>query len=159
MKKNSIYKTDYSRSSFWITSDKISNDKKYYIKIHDELIEVNKEVYAVIFNSYRNELSYNRRHQSQVSLENNNLYGFDYKETLPSDENVEKEVLDQIEFEKIMQIIKSFDKKDQMIFKEYFINGTTISELSKMLKISQPGVSKRKNNILKKIKENYEKGL
>lgn len=159
MKKNSIYKTDYSRSSFWITSGKISNDKKYFIKIKDELIEVNKEVYTVLFNSYRNELSYNRRHQSQVSLENSNLYGFDYKETLPSDETVEKKVLDQIEFERIMQVMENLDKKDQIIFKEYFVNGTTISELSKMLKISQPGVSKRKNNILKKIKENYEKRL
>ena len=62
-----MYKSDYSKYCFRQIKDE-NGDKKYYIKIKKEFIEVPKEVYSLIINSVHTD-SYRNKRRAMVTIQ------------------------------------------------------------------------------------------
>lgn len=55
---------DYKRNNFYSVFNGESRERKYYIKVNGKLIKVGKDVYRVIYNSYRKQYRDNKRDEA-----------------------------------------------------------------------------------------------
>jgi len=56
MKRRKERMFDYSKKDFYSRVDNTTGDRKFYIKINGDFMEVSREVYYVFYNSYRKDL-------------------------------------------------------------------------------------------------------
>lgn len=69
-------KNDYKKYQFWVK--KINNKKIWYIRIKNQWVEVDKEVYAVCTNSYQKmnyEIKKDKNNSNYSDINNIDLYG------------------------------------------------------------------------------------
>ena len=124
---------DYKKYQFWMK--KINNKKIYYIKIRNQWIKVNKEVYTVCRNSYQKmnyEIKKDINNPRYSDINHIDLYGIQIKLYKVLNELDEEELY-------IMKCIYFYDKKE--------------IEVSKKLGISQQRLNYQKKRILKKLRK------
>ena len=145
------YFNDYNKDTFWSSFDVERNTRRFYIKLNGVLIEVEKDVYYTMFNSYRKCLrtARNQDEIKQISLDSY-VNGEGLYSVLYSEDN--QNVLDKIESEMIQDVIQQLDEIDKTIIFGIFYEDKSETEIAKHLHITQQAVSKRKKKILKELK-------
>lgn len=151
-------KNDYRRNYFWRIRDSETGEIKRYFNLNGKMIEVSKDVFNVCYNSY---LKMNREiiNDSKASLIS--IDSFERDELTADDSESEKELIEGLymkeKFQEIMNLISKLDQNEKDLITNLLINEKTERELARQLNLSQTAVHKRKNKILKKIKENSRK--
>lgn len=146
-----VYYNDYNKDTFWTSFDVESNTMKYYIKLNGVLIEVDKEVYHTMFNSYRKclRMAKQQNELKQISLDSDKggagLYSI-------LESTSDPDVLDKIEADMIHKVIQELDEVDRAIIISVFYEDKSETEIAKQLNITQQAVNKRKKKILKELK-------
>lgn len=150
---------DYDNSYFWKIRDPATGEIKRYFKIKGKLIEVDKDVFNICYNSYE---KMNREIANDYKVNLISLDAFDEEKTeMSKNNNVESNLIDQIDkkekVNEIMKLISKLDFHDRELITNLLIYEKTERELAQQLNVSQNAINKRKRNILKKIKENMKK--
>ena len=151
------YKYDYRRTTFKI--EEKGNQKKYYIKIKDEYIEVNKEIYAACKASY-DKIRYTQKFEVAKSI----MYYDDIDlATFFICNNNEHSIIDDIllkDFAKlILTEIEKLSEPDKSIAYLVFVEEKSISEVSRILNIPRTTITYKKKLIQKIIQEKIKKYL
>lgn len=145
-------KNDYKRNDFW--EKKINSNKiEYYLKIKNEFIQVEKEVFYVLKNSYRSilreqELDY-MYINSYCDIDNavdsfETDYGFDVL-SFRNNEYI------------ISDLLTNLTSQERYIIYAIYYDDKTEREISKELNITKSSLHRRKVSALKKIKKNLLK--
>lgn len=150
---------DYNNSYFWRIRDPETGEIKRYFKIKGKLVEVDRDVFNICYNSYE---KMNREIANDCKVNLISLDAFDKKGTeLSNNGNVELNLLDQIDkkdkINEIMRLISKLDPYDRELITNLLIYEKTERELAKQLNVSQNAINKRKRKILKKIRKNMLK--
>lgn len=151
------YKYDYRRSSFKIDGD--ADNRRYYIKIKSEYVEVSKEVYKICKASYDK-----IRYIHKVEVAKSVMYYDDIDlATFFICANNEYSITDEIIikdlYELILNEISKLSEPDRTIAWLVFVEERSISEVSRLINIPRKTVTYRKNNIQKKFQEKIKKCL
>lgn len=150
---------DYNNSYFWRIRDPDTGEIKRYFKIKGKLIEVDRDVFNICYNSYE---KMNREIANDCKVNLISLDAFDKEGAeLSNDGNVESNLLDQIDrkdkINEIMKLISKLDPHDRELITNLLVYEKTERELAKQLNVSQNAINKRKRKILKKIRKNLLK--
>lgn len=145
-------KNDYNRNFFLVKRDSKTNEYKYYLRPMGKIVEVDKEVFKVCYNSYKKQYRDNKRDYEAglVSLDEvvqNHAYIDmipDYKSSVPITNEKLLSILDEI---------NQLDSNDKKLITNLLIKEKTERELAKQLNVSQNAINKRKNNILNKLRK------
>lgn len=145
---------DYNKDTFWTSYDEKHRKVRYYINLNDIMIEVDKEVYQTMFNSYRKSLRLMKQHDENmiVSLDSDQ-FGNGLYSILSANIDIEKDVNDHFIAENIQRAISNLDEIDKKIIVGLFYENKTETTIGNELGISQQAVQKRKQKILKKLRE------
>lgn len=135
---------DYNKNDFYTYFDNKTGEKKYFMKINGDMIEVNKSVYLVCHNSYQKQLRDIRRDIK------NGLISYDMKldndksllDTLTSD-CLQPSALNSYYFT-LNEIIQTLNKTDRNIIQNLFFLGKSEREVADELNICQQALNKRK---------------
>lgn len=149
-------KNDYNRNFFWIQKNLETNENKYYLRPMGKLIEVDKEVFKVCYNSYKKQYRDNKRDYEigLVSLDETLQNGLAFIDIISDDLPYIDDYL--YHNEKIIGILNEIDKlkvPDKELIVNLLIKEKTERELAKQLNVSQNAINKRKNNILNKLRK------
>ncbi|MEQ3038022.1 sigma-70 family RNA polymerase sigma factor [Thomasclavelia ramosa] len=139
---------DYKKYQFWMK--KINNKKIYYIKIRNQWIKVNKEVYTVCRNSYQKinyEIKKDINNPRYSDINHIDLYGYfhDY-------DYIDKIYQDDIQI-KLYKVLNELDEEELYIMKCIYFYDKKEIEVSKKLGISQQRLNYQKKRILKKLRK------
>lgn len=141
-------RNDYKKYQFWIR--RINNKKIYYIKIRNQWIEVNKEVYTVCRNSYQKmnyEIKKDINNPRYSDINHIDLYGcfhnYDY---------IDKIYQDDIQI-KLYKALNELDEEELYIMKCIYFYDKKETEVAKKLGISQQRLNYQKKRILKKLRK------
>lgn len=147
------YHNDYNRDTFWTSFDERNNIVRYYIKLNDVMIEVEKDVYHTMFNSYRKNLRTNKlNNENALTSLDAEQNGQGLYSVLSADVNVENEVYNKIIAESIRKAIDNLDDIDKQIVIGIFYENKTETAIGKLLGISKQAVQKRKQKIFKQLR-------
>lgn len=151
-------KNDYKKNDFYVKKDENGNEY-YFMRIQGIYIEVPHEVFNVCYASYKKQL---RDIQKDIQYK---LMSLD-KELNDSVRYVDMVVdeVDQYEQTKIndevaliLHIINSLPKDEKNLITNLLLKEKTERELSKELNVPHSTIHKRKNNIIKKIKNQLKR--
>lgn len=151
-KKN---ENDYKRNYFWIRPDEYGN-RKYYFNIKGDFIEVEKDVFNVCYNSYKKQLRDQKKDNNValVNLEDMNKDGIELIDFVGIDTDYVTDLYNQERITQIMKcIINELDEKDKVLITHLLIKEKTERELAELNNVTQPAIHKRKNLIIKKMRE------
>lgn len=149
-------KFDYVDGDFKV--DRKTDNKRYFIKVKKEFIEVSEDVFKVCRSSY-DKIRYTYKNEVARSI----LYCEDIDQATFLFTNDKITIVDEIYIKdlahKAIEEINSLPYTDKMIAQCIFINQMTIQETSKLLNIPKTTVYNHKKKIqnnLKKILKNME---
>ena len=146
-------RNDYHKNYFWVCPDELGR-KKYYFNIKGSFIEVDKEVFNVCYNPYKKQL----RQQAKdidadlVSLQDVNKDGIELSDFVGVDNDYIDDIYNRNRIVDILKCISELDDRDKELITNLLISEKTERELANLLNVSQQAIHKRKNVILKKIK-------
>lgn len=80
----------------------------------------------------------------------------EFEFNIPSPTDLEDEVEKRLLLEMLKEDLVKLEELDRKIMND-FLGGKTESETGKTIGMSQKGVNKRKNKVIKKLKEKYKK--
>lgn len=150
---------DYNKYDFYNYIDTSDGIRHYFIKVNKQMIEVNKDVYYVCYNSYRKQLRDNIRDQEfkLLSFDAMNLDGYCLLDKLTNEQSaVEKDE----RIHKVLQIMDTLSDADKALITELLINEKEEKEIAEKYHIARQTVNKKKKRIIKKIinkmKKNHE---
>lgn len=114
--------------------------------------------YLVIKNEINFYLRKNKKHYKNISVNKEIAENLTIEDCLKEDFDYIKKLEEEIEINEIRQFkikeLKKMREIDQSIYK-YFEMGKTQKQISELLNITQPTVSRIKKKIIKKLRENY----
>lgn len=145
---NKMYqkKFDYEDKDFKV--ERNTDNKKYFIKVKNEFIEVSEDVFKVCRSSY-DKIRYTYKNEVARSI----LYCEDIDQATFLFTNDKKSMVDEIYIKdlanKAITEINKLPYKDKMIAQCIFINQMTIQETSDFLNIPTTTVFNHKKNIQK----------
>ena len=147
-------KNDYKRNYFWIRPDEYGN-RKYYFNIKGDFIEVEKDVFNVCYNSYKKQLRDQKKDNNValVNLEDMNKDGIELIDFVGIDTDYVTDLYNQERITQIMKCINELDEKDKVLITHLLIKEKTERELAELNNVTQPAIHKRKNLIIKKMRE------
>lgn len=145
---------DYHKNYFWVCPDEVGR-KKYYFNIKGNFIEVDKEVFNICYNSYKKQLRQQAKDTDAdlVSLQDVNKDGIELLDFVGVDNDYIDDIYNRNRISDIMQCINELDDNDKELITNLLIKEKTERELANQLNVSQPAIHKRKNVIIKKIKD------
>lgn len=145
---------DFNKNNFFSFIDEVTGKRKFYLNIDGQMIEVEKDVFYICYNSYRKELRDNKRDQlyGLISYDTPLNDGFYLLDLLGNNENPIDEITYQDQITKIRQIIKSLNQEEQDLLMDLFVHGKKEQEIAEQYRVSRQMINKRKQKILKKIK-------
>ncbi len=151
------YKYDYRRSSFKIDGD--ADNRRYYIKIKSEYVEVSKEVFKICKASYDK-----IRYIHKVEVAKSVMYYDDidlatFFICANNEHSITDEIIIKDLYELILNEINKLSEPDRTIAWLVFVEERSISEVSRLINIPRKTVTYRKNNIQKKFQEKIKKCL
>lgn len=130
-------------------------DKKYYIFVGDEKIEVDQEVYKSYW-----QITNRERYLERLDRQNKLLFFSDlsteysFEDTI-ADENydLEKIVETKMLIDKVREAIDSLNDEEREVIERLYYQDESLRSIAISKKISAPALLKRRNKILKKLKE------
>lgn len=141
-------KNDYYKSQFWVKE--INDEKIYYIKIENQMVEVTKEIYIVCKNSYQKmnyEINKDLENPRYSNINYIHLYGKFY----------EYDYINELYVKDIKKILyrelKELSENEIYIINSIYFFDMKEAEVAKQLGISQQSLNYRKKRILKKIRK------
>lgn len=157
-----MMKNDYTRNFFWIQKNLETNENKYYLRPMGKLIEVDKDVFKVCYNSYKKQYRDNKRDYEigLVSLDETLQNGLTFIDVLSDDSQYANDYLYQNN--KIISILNEIDKlkdSDKELIVNLLVKEKTEKELAEQLHMTQQGINYRKNLILKKLRKKIKNDL
>ena len=141
-------KNDFKASDFLFDE----HNKKYYICIQHQWIEVSKEVFHICKNSYQKIYRDNKRDYKKI-------YHYQEIDAIQkySDEQCDKDMIDYIYLKGVIKqlniIISRLPADEKKIIRELYFKDKSIREVANELNIPKSTLHNKKNKILKKIKE------
>ena len=143
-------KYDYGKNCFRI--EKNPNGIKYFLKIHDEYIEIDKDVYKILKSSY-DKIRYIYRQEVAKSV----IYYEDIDSAtffISENNNSVKQVYIKELAKLVINEIALLPEPDKMIANCVFINDFSERETAKLLNIPKSTIAYRKKKLREIIKEN-----
>lgn len=130
-------------------------DKKYYIFVGDEKIEVDQEVYKSYW-----QITNRERYLERLDRQNKLLFFSDlsteysFEDTI-ADENydLEKIVETKMLIDRVREAIESLNDEEREVIERLYYQDDSLRSIATSKKISAPALLKRRNKILKKLKE------
>lgn len=130
-------------------------DKKYYIFVGDEKIEVDQEVYKSYW-----QITNRERYLERLDRQNKLLFFSDlsteysFEDTI-TDENydLEKIVETKMLIDRVREAIDSLNDEEREVIERLYYQDESLRSIATSKKISAPALLKRRNKILKKLKE------
>ena len=133
---------------------------KYYIRVKNTLVEVTHEVYLVFYRFGRQE-----RNQ-QEKEERNHVISYDAWDTgertgqellpLPDEANVEELAIAAIMSEQLHRCLRLLPEAERKLIYEIYFRGKSERELSLTSGLSPTAIHKRKEKVLRKLKNLME---
>ena len=127
----------------------------YKIKIKDQLISVNEEVYIAYYKMARRE-----RYLEEVSIKRelsyNHLIDKEYPIEMKMSEQqklIEDEVIKNIMIGKMIKAIENLTDSERIIVEELFFNEKSERELANLMNIPRTTLHSKKINIINKLKK------
>lgn len=152
-------KNDYNNSYFWRIRDPETGEIKRYFKINGKLIEVDRDVFNICYNSYE-KMNREITNDCKVNLISLDAFDKDGAE-LSNGSDIESNLIDQIDrkdkINEIMRLISKLEPHDRELITNLLVYEKTERELAKQLNVSQNAINKRKKTILKKIRKDLQK--
>lgn len=146
---------EFNRYDFYSHYDEKNQTRHYFMRIDHKMIEVSKEVYNIYYNSYKKQLRDSRRDEAaglismdmvledgMVLLDRLGTYT-DPVETMDKNDQITK----------ILNIIDHLDAEEKRLITELLFYEKKERELAVQYKISQQMVNKRKQKIIRKIRD------
>lgn len=151
-------KNDFNKYDFYSYMDETNGVNHYFIKINGKMIKVDKEIYYVLYNSYRKQLRDNIRDQINglISYDVLNEDGFSLLDRLAYSENIlsyDEELL-----HKVIYVINELNDKDREFITELLLKERKEKELARKYNVRQQSINKRKQRIIKKIQKKLKTG-
>ena len=130
-------------------------DKKYYIFVGDEKIEVDQEVYKSYW-----QITNRERYLERLDRQNKLLFFSDlsteysFEDTI-ADENydLEKIVETKMLIDRVREAIESLNDEEREVIERLYYQDESLRSIATSKKISALALLKRRNKILKKLKE------
>lgn len=130
-------------------------DKKYYIFVGGEKIEVDQEVYKSYW-----QITNRERYLERLDRQNKLLFFSDlsteysFEDTI-ADENydLEKIVETKMLIDRVREAIESLNDEEREVIERLYYQDESLRSIATSKKISAPALLKRRNKILKKLKE------
>ena len=130
-------------------------DKKYYIFVGDEKIEVDLEVFKSLL-----QITNRERYLERLDRQNKLLFFSDlsteysFEDTI-ADENydLEKIVETKMLIDRVREAIDSLNDEEREVIERLYYQDESLRSIATSKKISAPALLKRRNKILKKLKE------
>lgn len=130
-------------------------DKKYYIFVGGEKIEVDQEVYKSYW-----QITNRERYLERLDRQNKLLFFSDlsteysFEDTI-ADENydLEKIVETKMLIDRVREAIDSLNDEEREVIERLYYQDESLRSIATSKKISAPALLKRRNKILKKLKE------
>lgn len=150
---------DYDENYFWTTTDPITFEKKYYFKLNKMMIEVTKEVYQVCFNSYRKSLRDIEKEEdvSISSLDSINKEAHSLHDVIPGKANTSEEAYQHMRTEELYSAIHKLNDEEKQIILEILMEDKSVRQLAFERNIPYMTMKRKKDRILKKLKNILEK--
>ena len=134
----------------------MAEEKKYYIKVPEALVEVTEEVYLAYFQTRRRWSAQEERDTyngviSYDAMDTEDILG---EEAIPDPNasGVEDMVVDKLLREKLQLCLPKLTKMEQSLIQALFYERKTEREYAKTLGISQKAVNKRRHKVLAKLR-------
>ena len=139
----------------------MAEEKKYYIKVHNELVEVGKEVYLTYYRMARKARWGDEKNQHNGTvlyseLGTSNLLAIEMFQDLHAD-SVEDIVIGHMMSEKLRRCLKLLSADEYKLIRRRYWDQISQSELASELQVSQQVISYREKQILGKLKKLLEK--
>lgn len=130
-------------------------DKKYYLFVGDEKIEVDQEVYKSYW-----QITNRERYLERLDRQNKLLFFSDLSREYSfednfSDEsfNLEKIVETKVLIDRVREAVSSLNDEEREIIKRLYYDEESLRLVALSKEISAPALMKRRNKILDKLKE------
>lgn len=145
---------DYNRDTFWTNIDETTEEKRYFIKLNGKMVEVSKEVFYTMFNSYRKALYDNKleAERKTVSLDATSENSAGLYAVL-----ADADFKDEFYYSELKNVVKTqiqeLDEIDKQILNLCLFQGMSEREIGRKLNIPQKTIHNHKVKSLKKIKK------
>ena len=133
----------------------MAEEKKYYIRIPQALVEVSEEVYLAYYQEDRRRRTVDEKEQRNGTVSYDNL---DTVELSGAERfadrtaiSVEEAAIDLIIADKLHRCIDQLPREDRALIQALFFDGLSEREYAKDIGLSQKGINKRKRRILCKL--------
>lgn len=130
-------------------------DKKYYIFVGDEKIEVDQEVYKSYW-----QITNRERYLERLDRQNKLLFFSDlsteysFEDTIANENyDLEKIVETKMLIDRVREAIDSLNDEEREVIERLYYQYESLRSIAISKKISAPALLKRRNKILKKLKE------
>ena len=151
-------KNDYKKNDFYLKKDESGNEH-YFMRIHGTYIEVPHEVFNVCYASYKKQLRDIQKdiHYKLMSLDKELNDSVRYVDMVVEEVDQYEQIKINDEVALILHIINSLPEDEKNLITNLLLKEKTERELSKELNVSHSTIHKRKNNIIKKIKNQLKR--
>lgn len=151
-------KNDYKRNDFYVKKDEQGNIY-YFMRIQGTYVEVPHKVFNVCYASYKKQLRDIQKDIDNrlVSLDKEIDHGISFVDMIADDKDEYKQIKINDEVAVILRIINSLPEDEKNLITNLLLKEKTERELSRELHIPHSTLHKRKNKIVKKIKEQLKK--
>lgn len=151
-------KNDYKKNDFYVKKDESGNEH-YFMRIHGTYIEVPHEVFNVCYASYKKQLRDIQKdiHYKLMSLDKELNDSVRYVDMVVEEVDQYEQIKINDEVALILHIINSLPEDEKNLITNLLLKEKTERELSKELNVSHSTIHKRKNNIIKKIKNQLKR--
>ena len=129
---------------------------KFFISIHDMLMEVDEAYYTEFYREQRREKYLRERAIEKGDIYYNSLDTEDFcgeEILIDPDENVEEQVMDKLMAEHIRYIVSLLPSDESELIEALFFNGYSERQWSKISGVPQKTINDRKQKILLKLKK------
>lgn len=130
-------------------------DKKYYIFVGDEKIEVDQEVYKSYW-----QITNRERYLERLDRQNKLLFFSDlsteysFEDTITNENyDLEKIVETKMLIDRVREAIDLLNDEEREVIERLYYQDESLRSIATSKKISAPALLKRRNKILKKLKE------
>lgn len=139
-----------------------------YIKDYDEARDINNIVWLKVYNKLSKFKSYssfggwlriltNRCAIDYLRRVNDLTYASDAVQFTPdADEDCGESTVDKMTYDKLVELFKQFPEDARKVFELYYVEGLTVSEISKVTKIPEGTVKSHLSRKRKQLKEKFK---
>ncbi len=151
-------KNDYKKKDFYVKKDESGNEY-YYMRINGTYIEVPHEVFNVCYASYKKQLRDIQKdiQYKLMSLDKELNDSVRYVDMVVDEVDQYEQIKINDEVALILHIINSLPEDEKNLITNLLLKEKTERELSKELNVPHSTIHKRKNNIIKKIKNQLKR--